>query len=74
MSINVYTTEPQEYYAYATTDLLSDGEDGAYYALKCVDNNGLKCEIRVRQLANNQRQLWIVYNDVMCAYNFEYQP
>lgn len=67
--INIYSNTPQEYdiYDYGRTQYDDDG--GETTTLKCIDADGLRCEVRIRVERNGNRQLYIDYNDAMWVYN-----
>ena len=67
--INIYSNTPQEYdiYDYGRTHYDDDG--GETTTLKCIDADGLRCEVRIRVERNGNRQLYIDYNDAMWVYN-----
>lgn len=68
--INIYSSEPQEFDVYDYYEGISeDGDDGRSLTLKCVDREGLRCEIRLRMQANKQMQLYVDYSDFMYVYN-----
>lgn len=69
--INIYSSTPQEYDIYDYEGESHDRDGGTTNTLKCIDANGLRCEMRLRQQRNGSWQLYVDYNDFMFVYNIE---
>lgn len=67
--INIYSSTPQEYDIYGYEENGYDRDGGETTTLKCIDANGLRCEIRIRIERSGNRQLYVDYNDMMWVYN-----
>lgn len=74
MVINIYSSTTQEYDIYDFDGGISeDNGGGEYMTLKCVDRDGLRCELRLRVQTDNQIQLYVDYNDVILVYNIRHK-
>ncbi len=70
--ISIYSSEPQEFDVYdAGEGFVKDAKDGQTWTLKCVDADGLRCEIRLRVQSNGQTQLYVDYSNLSVVYNIE---
>lgn len=70
--INIYSQTTQEYDIYdAGNDWVSDNEGGRTWTLKCVNADGLRCEVRLRSQRDSQLQLYVDFSDMMWVYNIE---
>lgn len=67
--INIYSNTPQEYDIYGYEDSYRDKDGGETTTLKCIDAEGLRCEIRIRIERSGNRQLYVDYSDAMRVYN-----
>ncbi len=70
--INIYSAEPQEFDIYEAGDGFErDAGNGETWTLKCVDADGLRCEVRIRVQDDGQCQLYVDYSDLSYVYNIE---
>ena len=69
--INIYSNSHQEYDVYDYTPEYSDDKGGRTTTFKCVDADGDRCEIRLRQQRDGQFQLYIDYSNIMWVYTIE---
>ncbi len=68
--ITIYSKVTQEYDVYDGSDFEDDYGGGRSMEMKCVDRNGLRCGIRLRQ-KDDYWQLYVDYDDAMWVYNVE---
>lgn len=68
----IYSKEKQEYdiYEYEETGD-SDGEGGKVWSYLCVNTEGSRCRIHLRQQNDGPWQMYIDFNDVMWVYCME---
>lgn len=66
--ITIYSEKIQEYDIYENNGREKDEYGGITAAFRCVDDNGLRCRIRVREQADGAVQLYIDYKDIMWVY------
>ena len=71
--VNIYSNTPQEYDIYDSQEAVSDGEGGSSMTFKCVDNDGNRCDIRIRISATERVQLYVDYSDFMFVYNVQFK-
>ena len=69
--INIYSPSPQEFDVYDNRGVSEDRSGGSTLELACVDQDGLRCSIRLRVQDDNTPQLYVDYNDVMYVYCLE---
>lgn len=69
--IDIYSEEPQEFSIYDIGESYEDSKGGTTLELSCVDDEGDRCEIRLRTEKNGNLQLYVDYADVMYVYNLE---
>lgn len=68
--IDIYSEKPQEYDIYDYGEgWKSDGQGGQTLTMKCVNDDGLRCEVRLRQQSDGQWQLYVDFNDMMWVYS-----
>lgn len=70
-TITIYSKEVQEYDIVSYEDVKDDNEGGQSLKLICVNEDGLRCHIRIRTLSNGRRQLYVDFNDMMWVYNID---
>ena len=66
--ITIYSNEIQEYDIYEYEGRERDGYGGTSASFRCVDDNGLRCGIRLRAMSDGILQLYVDYNDMMWVY------
>ena len=66
--ITIYSERIQEYDIYESEGRERDEYGGTTAAFMCVDDNGLRCRIRIREQADGSLQLYVDYNDMMWVY------
>ncbi len=69
--VNIYSSSPQEYDIYDYDAEEKDGEGGTISTCHCIDQNGTRCDMRIRFQANGQVQLYVDYADFMFVYNVQ---
>ncbi len=69
--INIYSSVTQEYDIYDVLDMSYDDDGGKTTTFKCIDANGLRCDVRLRVQSDGQVQLYVDYSDFMFVYNIE---
>ena len=67
--INIYSNTPQEYDIYHVDDSYYDKDGGEIMTLKCIDADGVQCDVRIRIERSGNRQLYIDYSNAMWVYN-----
>lgn len=69
--IRIFSKDEQDYQVVKDLGKSKD-DDGESYTMKCMDNDGLICHVRLRrQYLNNVIQLYIEYEDYRWVYNVE---
>lgn len=67
--INIYSSTPQEFTIYKyEEDSIYDNDGGEQLKLYCVDDDGLRCHVRLR-IHEDSLQLYVDYDDVTYVYN-----
>lgn len=69
--ITVYSKETQEYDIVKYYDKTTDDSGGEIVPMLCVNENGLRCNIRLRIQKNGARQLYVDFNDALFVYQLE---
>lgn len=69
--ITIYSDVVQEYDVYDWEDLGTDADNGTSSAFSCVDADGLRCTVRIREQSDGVLQLYVDYADMMWVYNIE---
>lgn len=69
--VNIYSQTPQEYDIYDYSDEEMDDQGGTTTTFHCVDDDGVRCDMRIRIQADGQIQLYIDYSNLMFVYNVE---
>lgn len=70
--ITIYSDKMQEYDIYAIeSEDEKDRDGGITDKFRCVDQDGVRCSMRLRKQKNGVLQLYIDYLDVMWVYNLE---
>jgi hypothetical protein len=69
--INIYSSEPQEFSIYDSTETEMDDDGGEQMKFMCIDADGLRCVVRLRVQDDGQMQLYVDYNDLMYVYCIE---
>ena len=67
--IEIYSKTPQEYDIVEVLGTESDEKDGDSIRFLCVDEDGLRCNIRIRVQLDGTKQLYVDYKDAMWVYN-----
>ena len=67
--INIYSSTPQEYDIYDSEDSYRDKDGGETTTLKCIDADGVRCDVRIRIERSGNRQLYVDYSNIMWVYN-----
>ena len=67
--INIYSKTPQEYDIYDYEDSYRDKDGGETTTLKCIDADGVRCDVRIRIERSGNRQLYVDYSNIMWVYN-----
>lgn len=67
--INIYSNSPQEFDIYDSASKYDvDGDE--YYLLKCIDQDGVNCEIRLYINSSGASQIYCDYSNIMYVYNY----
>ena len=66
--ITIYSEKIQEYDIYENNGREKDEYGGTSASFRCVDDNGLRCGIRLRAKSDGILQLYVDYNDMMWVY------
>lgn len=66
--ITIYSRKVQEYDIYSYDGEEDDRYGGTTISFRCVDENGLRCGIRLRVESDGSLQLYVDYNDMMWVY------
>lgn len=66
--ITIYSRKVQEYDIYSYDGEEDDRYGGTTISYSCVDDDGLRCGIRLRAQADGSLQLYVDYNDAMWVY------
>lgn len=69
--INIYSDLMQEYDIYEYNGEESDPDGGKSLKFNCVNQDGLRCQIRIRVQSDGSKQLYVDFNDVMFVYGIE---
>ncbi len=67
--INIYSKAPQEYDIFDYKENEYDKDGGETMTLRCIDADGLRCDVRLYMARNGNRQLYVDYNDMIWVYN-----
>lgn len=67
--ISIYSQEVQEYDIVKSYDVEYDDDGGQMCTFVCVNEDGLRCNIRLRVQEDNQLQLYVDFKDMMWVYN-----
>ncbi len=68
--VTIYSQETQEY------DIIEyqgneEDDNGSTIKLLCVNEDGLRCNVRLRTQTDGERQLYVDFSDCMWVYNLE---
>lgn len=66
--ISIYSDNKQEYDIYEYVGDKLDKDGGTSVKFNCVNEDGLRCQIRVRVQSDGSRQLYVDFNDMMWVY------
>ena len=69
--INIYSKTPQEYDIYDYDEATASTDGSTTYKFYCVDNDGLRCSIRLRTFSDGGMQLYIDYSNILVVYTLE---
>ncbi len=70
--ITIYSAERQEFDVYdGGNGFVRDAGGGQTWTLRCVDVDGVRCEVRIRIQSDGQYQLYIDYSNLSYVYNIE---
>ena len=67
--INIYSSTPQEFDIYDSATRY-DSEGDEYILLKCIDQDGVNCDIRLYASNNGTPQIYCDYANIMYVYNY----
>ena len=67
--INIYSEAIQEYDIIDYQGETKDSEGGKSMQFLCVNEDGLRCNIRLRQQRDGQKQLYVDFKDMMWVYS-----
>lgn len=66
--VNIYSSTTQHYDIYDYQDVKTDSDGGETMTFKCVDDDGLRCEMRFKVI-NGRSQIYVDYDDAMWVYS-----
>lgn len=66
--INIYSETVQEYDIYKYDGEENDMNGGKSLIFRCVNRDGLRCQIRLRIQSDGSKQLYVDFNDMMWVY------
>ena len=69
--INIYSENRQDYDIYEYLGEETDNSGGKSLRLNCVNEDGLRCQIRLRIQSDGSKQLYVDFNDMMWVYGLE---
>ncbi len=67
--ITIYSSKTQIYYITEYNDIEYDNDGSRQLTFNCLDDDGLRCDVRYRIQEDGQKQLYVDYNDMMWVYN-----
>lgn len=67
--ISIYSQQTQEYDIIEYLGEEEDADGGISANFNCIDQDGNRCNVRVRVQQNGQQQLYVDYNDASWVYN-----
>ncbi len=62
---------PQAYFILSSSDAYADDSGGTQVCFECIDQEEIKCEVRLRIEENGNSQMYIDYADIMLVFNVE---
>ena len=69
-TFTIYSSQIQQYDIYKYGDQgVSDGQDGKLWYFDCVNEDGLRCAVRLRIQSDGARQLYVDFSDASWVYN-----
>lgn len=69
--INIYSDTMQEYDIYEYNGEEEDKDGGTSLLFKCVNADGLRCQVRLRVQSDGSKQLYVDFNDCILVYGLE---
>lgn len=69
--INIYSDTMQEYDIYEYNGEENDRDGGTSLLFNCVNEDGLRCQVRLRIQSDGSKQLYVDFNDCMWVYGLE---
>lgn len=69
--ITIYSKSTQEYDIVEYLGEEDDNDGGTQIKWLCVNEDGSRCHIRIRQQSDGQLQLYVDFSDLMFVYNIE---
>ena len=67
--IKIYSKLTQEYDIISSEMEKYDSEGNKYIKLSCIDEFGLRCNVRVVSRSNDNREMYVDYSDVIWVYS-----
>lgn len=67
--ISIYSKELQEYDIYSSSKWEPDYQGGQTATLKAVNEEGRRCDVRLRSLNSGELQVYVDFADAMWVYN-----
>ena len=67
--VDIYSQTPQQYDIIDIGKPISDGQGGETFTISCVDEEGIRCGIRVRTQKDGELQMYVDYADACWVYN-----
>jgi hypothetical protein len=69
--INIYSSTPQEYDIYYSTVNDDDGYGYKVIQMKAIDEDGIRCDLRLRNKRDFSTQLYIQWSNMEFVYELE---
>ncbi len=69
--VTIYSKNIQEYDVYATDSTGARDSNGETETFSCVDQDGKRCDIRIRRQYDGAVQIYVDYSDASLVYNVE---
>lgn len=70
-TIDIYSETTQEFDIYDFEEETIEDENGESMKMYCIDEDGVKCEVRIRVQSDGQEQLYVEYANIAYVYCME---
>ena len=68
---NIYSEDRQDYDIYEYSGEETDSDGGSSIKFQCVNEDGLRCQVRLRIQKDRSRQLYVDFNDIIWVYGLK---